>query len=208
VLLKKKILELADGEYYIGFLDKDDIKTCPLWYDKVKWIKTNGFEKDGWFADPFILEVTDDKIILLAEQFYYPINRGRIVQLTLDKSYKLLNVKPILTLSTHLSFPNIWRENGKTYVYPENYQGGALRIYEYKEQGLVNPRTIINEPLLDSQMIKINDKYFVFAVKYVKQVNGQILSILIFGKVMIYLDPISIYRELIINIIIKEEPVK
>lgn len=165
-ILKKKILWLGDGEYNIGFINKDYVNSSPHWYNNVIWIDTNGFEKEGWYADPFILDVTEDKIYLLAEQLYYATNKGRIVKLTLDKSYKLQDVTPILSLDTHLSFPNIWRENGKIYVYPENYQSGKLNIWELNGNILENPKSIIDAPLLDSQIVKIEGKYFVLGVTY------------------------------------------
>ena len=33
---------------------------------------------DRWFADPFVLEVTDDEILLLAEDYDIHLRRGRI----------------------------------------------------------------------------------------------------------------------------------
>ena len=62
----------------------------------------------------------------------------------------------------------IWEEDGIIYVYPENYQSGELKMYEYDEtvKILLNPKTIIAEPLLDTQIVKIDKSYFAFGVKY------------------------------------------
>ena len=121
-VLKKILPNPYKGEYYIGFVDKKDIvPDSDSWYDKVKWIDVNRYKKEGWFADPFFYEVTDTHIILFAEEWLYEIKRGRLVKLTIRrKDYFLEKVDPILTLDTHLSFPIIWKEDGKTYVYPEN----------------------------------------------------------------------------------------
>ena len=164
--IKKIFPNPFSGEYHIGFVCKDCINKISDWYRNVVWIDTNGYEKEGWFADPFFYSVDDNEIVLLAEQLYYPINRGRLVKMTLDKQYKLLSVEPILTLDTHLSFPNVWRENNKIYVYPENYQGGALSIWEFDGYQMSNPKVLIPEPLIDSQIVKLNNEYFIFAVKY------------------------------------------
>ena len=165
-LIKNILPNPFDGVYHIGFVTKSAVNKTKDWYKGVVWIDTNGFEKEGWFADPFFYSIDDNEIVLLAEQLYYPINRGRLVKMTLDKHYKLLSVEPILTLDTHLSFPNIWRENDKTYVYPENYQGGTLSIWEFDGNQMSNPKVLIPEPLIDSQIVKLGDEYFVFAVKY------------------------------------------
>ena len=74
----------------------------------------------------------------------------------------------MLELDTHLSFPIYIRDNEKLYVYPENYQSGSLRIYEYDEQtkNLVCPRIIINAPLLDTQIVKLEGSYYAFGVLF------------------------------------------
>ena len=167
-VLKKILPNPYKGSYYVGFADKKDIvPDSDSWYDKVKWVDVNQYKKEGWFADPFFYEVTDTHIILFAEEWHYEINRGRLVKLTIRrKDYYLEKVDPILTLDTHLSFPIIWNEDGKIYVYPENEQGGALKIYEFDSSThrLVNPRVLINEHLIDSQIAKIDNNYFIFGV--------------------------------------------
>ena len=74
----------------------------------------------------------------------------------------------MLELDTHLSFPIYIWDNKKLYVYPENYQSGGLAIYEYDEQSksLVSPRKIINAPLLDTQIVKLEGAYYAFGVQF------------------------------------------
>lgn len=80
----------------------------------------------------------------------------------------MIDKKIILKLSTHLSFPIIFEENGETYVYPENYQSGSVQIYKYDEKlkELIQPKTIINAPLLDTQIALIDNTYYAFGVKF------------------------------------------
>ena len=74
----------------------------------------------------------------------------------------------MLSLDTHLSFPIYLEENGMIYVYPENCQSGTLKIYEYDEKAknLYNPQVIIADPLLDTQIVKIDGDFYAFGVKY------------------------------------------
>jgi len=152
--------------YYIGFLrDKDITLPKKERYQKVAWLALNGY-KGGWFADPFFLSMENNHIQLLVEEMVYSTGRGILTHLDIavqDEKYILKTHTPILSLTTHLSFPIIWRENEKVYVYPENWQGGALRIYEYDAQNkkLVNPIVLIEDPLVDSQIFKDNGKYYV-----------------------------------------------
>lgn len=166
--LKKILPNPYRGDYNIGFVDKSDIvHDSDSWYNNVKWVNVNKYKKEGWFADPFFYNVTDTHIILFAEQWFYEINRGRLVKMTIRRNdYYLEDVTPILTLDTHLSFPIIWRENGKEYVYPENEQSGSLKIYELdpSTKKLHSPKVLINERLIDSQIAKLGREYFVFGV--------------------------------------------
>ena len=95
---------LTNHKFKIGFIE-DSVETilankaCKINVIKHKY-------HDRWFADPFILEVTNSKIILLAEEFMYSNSKGRIAQLTIDrKSYKLIANKTILDLPTSVIKP-------------------------------------------------------------------------------------------------------
>lgn len=165
---RKLIPSPLEATYHIGFVENPDmIHSSASWYDRVRWIDSRAFDKEGWFTDPFFLSMDEDCIVLLAEEFYYDISRGRLVKMTIRRSdYRLLDVEPILTLETHLSYPIVWQEGQKTYVYPENYQGGALRLWEFDGAKLTNSHVLIQEPLLDSQMVKIRDIYYIMGVKF------------------------------------------
>ena len=170
--MKKNMSCLRKGvfkQYYvIGFVSNEIVKTgkSSEVFKHIKWVDTCGYSQ-GWFADPFILSIDDDWIVLLAEEKVFKTNRGRLVKLTISaRTYKLLNVKPILELDTHLSFPLIYVDNGKIYVCPENRRSGELPIYEYDSEKdlLINRKVLIPQPLVDSQIFKINNQYFIFSV--------------------------------------------
>lgn len=125
----------------------------PLELDMVK----NPF-KDRWFADPFVLDVTDDEIQLLVEELRYAHPKGRIAKLTIDRK-KMLIVKCDILLEGvhHLSFPNIKRQHGKVYVYPECCLDGDLKIYEYhpEDNSLAFCQVICDEGVWDSSMTSL-----------------------------------------------------
>ena len=96
---------------------------------EVDWVE---MPKDRWYADPFILDVTDKQILLLVEDYAYATKKGIITLLKIDRqSFSIIKRKEILELPTHLSFPNIIRRNGKIFIYPESAQSGKLDVYEY-----------------------------------------------------------------------------
>jgi len=153
----QKLWDLAfvKGGYDALFSDE------PFEVDLVK----NPF-RDRWFADPFVLDVTDDKIFLLAEEFCYKLDKGRAAKLTVDRSTMTIEKYDIiLECPKHISFPNILRRDGKVYVYPENCRSGKLDLYEYdmeKEQ-LVAPRKICNDAVWDASMTDLLGRWQLFA---------------------------------------------
>ena len=120
---------------------------------RINWLKHN--YKDRWFADPFILDVTESEIVVLVEEVRYHAPKGRIAELVVDRStFELKERSIILEINTHLSFPAIWRKGNEVYVYPENWQSGELVLYEYEGRGenLKRVRQICNESLADAVM--------------------------------------------------------
>lgn len=91
----------------------------------------NPFRDKYWFADPFVLDVTDDSIYLLVEAMPSDNPKGVIAKLTIDrKTMTITDVCPILDEPWHLSFPNIIRKDGRIFVYPESASNGHLYLYE------------------------------------------------------------------------------
>lgn len=165
----KVLSELYKRKYVIGFLTLSSLSLSEKErYSKIKWLNLKGYGK-GWFADPFILNQDDDLMTILAEEFVYSEGKGRISKLVVNKNdWSIRSITPVLSLDTHLSFPIFKEYQGKIYVYPENYQSGSLKIYEYDtlSDKLINPITIIDKPLLDTQIFSLNDKYYACGVAY------------------------------------------
>ena len=91
----------------------------------------NPYRHQCWFADPFILDFNDDFIYLLAEEMRYKVPKGRIAKLTIErKKMTIVKVEIVLEEQWHLSFPNIIRQNGRIFVYPESANSGKLYLYE------------------------------------------------------------------------------
>lgn len=100
--------------------------------EKVHFISIqNPFKNQYWFADPFVLDVTNEAIYLLVEAMPANDPKGIIAKLTVDKrTMTITDVCPILDEPWHLSFPNIIRRDGKIFVYPESAHSGKLYLYE------------------------------------------------------------------------------
>lgn len=132
----------------------------------INWIKSTN--RDSWFADPFILSEDNDKFIILVEEFPYKTKKGRISRLYVDKlKCEITDIKVILELDSHLSFPSYYRENGKVYIYPENSASGYLTLYEYdeKQERVTRIKIYNNNPLTDATLCTFGDKSFLLSTK-------------------------------------------
>lgn len=81
-----------------------------------------------FFADPFVIELENRKIIFV-EDYFFKDNKGRIsaIEITNDNE-ELLGV--VLEEDFHLSFPFLFQENDKLYMIPECCDSNQIRLYE------------------------------------------------------------------------------
>lgn len=140
----------------------------------VHWLKHQ--YKDRWFADPFILDVDDENITLLVEEFSYALNKGRIAKLIVArKNYILKEMKIILEESWHLSFPFILRKNDKIYIIPESCRATTAAVYEYDPvtDFITKNNDLSHLPLTDATILNWdNKKYYLLSTKLPSPNNG------------------------------------
>jgi hypothetical protein len=141
---------------------------------KTNWLRHH--DKNCWYADPFILDVTESEIVVLVEEFQYVNQKGQISELIVDKkTYELKEKNILLEMNTHLSFPAILRDRDRVFVYPESWHSGRLSLYEYKGRGekLEFVKVLCDESMADAVMTDWFDKKpLLFSTK-----NDAILSI-------------------------------
>lgn len=164
-------------KYNIGFVDgslETVIAGEPM---KVNWMKHS--YKDRWFADPFIFDVTDDEILILVEEWYDPIQRGRISKLIVDKStYELKQLKVMIDEGFHLSFPAIVRKDDGIFIQPESSVNNQLVEYKYnKESDSFEKLSVISDlPLTDSVRTNLFGDDLLFSTR-LPDANGKELGV-------------------------------
>lgn len=150
--------------YNIGFVNltpRGLIKKGSL--GEISWMKHN--YSDRFFADPFILTVDNERIVVLVEELIYG-RKGTIVELVVDRRTKhLIDRRELLRLNTHLSYPNIFRYEGHTYVMPENSEAGEIKLYEYINNDLRAIKTVIAQGVNDATFIRHDGEYYLLATK-------------------------------------------
>lgn len=159
----------------IGFIDIS--KAADLFKEwDIQQLKHN---EKRWFADPFILDVTNHEIMILVEEMEFNREKGRIAWLRVDKkTYDLLEYKILLELESHLSFPAIIRRNDEVYVYPENSESGKLSLYRYdfSKNVLVEEKEMISLPLTDAIYYRVKNGEYILSTK-MPDPNGGCLCI-------------------------------
>lgn len=169
---------LRSDMWNLGFITDNVADVIKADHLDIHWMKHN--YKDRWFADPYLLEVTDKQIVVLVEEFCYKIRKGRIAKLVVSRpDYVLRDMKIILELPTHLSFPVIYENNGQVYVMPENSKSGAINIYHYNanDEQLEKVHEVGYLPLTDATIVKLNSgEEYVFSTK-IPRPNGDELHV-------------------------------
>lgn len=177
-----KLRELRHNLWNVGFIEEGLEHTLSCRKPIIHWAKKR--INDRWFADPFILDVTDSEIIILAEEYCYKVRRGRLARVVFDrKTYEEKSFEIILDLPTHLSFPFIFRKNGKMYIMPENSASGCSTIYEYDDfSRKMTPITHVSEePFTDATLFELNGESYLWTTM-TPDPNGKSLSVYKFNK--------------------------
>lgn len=178
IFSKKDRMVLRSDMWNLGFVTDDVADVIKSNHLNIQWMKHD--YKDRWFADPYLLEVTDNHIVVLVEEFCYKIRKGRIAKLVISRpDYVLQDMKIILELPTHLSFPVIYEKEGQVYVMPENSKSGGINIYRYntEDKCLDLVHEVGHLPLTDATIVKFHSgEEYVFSTK-LPNPNGSELQI-------------------------------
>lgn len=121
----------------------------------------------SFWADPFFL--TEDNIhYLFIEELNQQTGKGEIACLFLDDQFVILEKHTIFQNTTHFSFPNIFKKEGKYYMIPENSESNQLNIYEALDFPLkwkLKQTLFDNVKLIDAVWIQHEGYYWIFANK-------------------------------------------
>ena len=164
--LKKRYNQLVLHRWDLGFISNSMDSILSGEEPSIQHVKSQ--YRDRWFADPFILDYNDEEIILLVEDYSDSDKKGKISKLVIDrKSMKLKDVKIILELDTHLSFPAIIRYEGRVFIYPENSDAGGLWLYEYDidKDECKKVSQLSDEPLTDAVLTERFGRKQIFSTK-------------------------------------------
>lgn len=104
------------------FLGYGDFESCSL--DKLKSVP---MPKDEFWADPFLFE-HEGRDYVFFENYSYHTKRGKISCGILEGS-TLKDIKDVMVMDYHLSFPFIFREGEDIFLMPETSENKRLELY-------------------------------------------------------------------------------
>jgi hypothetical protein len=160
----KYINKLFFKKWIIGICQDniEDIIRKKAFNPDINWLRTDSLDK--FYADPFLLSSKNGDLNILFEEYPFSENYGKISLLTLGKDFKPKKNKVLLDTESHLSYPFVFIENNRTYIFPESAQKGKLSCYEYdtESESLIFLLDILDQPLRDSTILKHDNKYWIF----------------------------------------------
>jgi hypothetical protein len=164
-------------QWTIGFshVKIQDIIRLKSFDPDIFWSPIEPYER--FFADPFFLSKSNGQYYIMAEELDIKKNYGKISLLTFNDSFRKIEEKILLDTKCHLSYPFIFLENNKTYVFPEAAKSGGLPCYEYDkvEKKLIFLQNVIEDPVIDPTVLKYNNKYWIFGTLPGKNACGNLL---------------------------------
>lgn len=116
-------MRLLDREYAVAY--KKTLRGDRIEKEKDFMVIKNNFL--SWTADPFPIEVNGE-LYIFAEIYLYTKAKGTIGYSKLTDS-GFTKWKVVIEESYHLSFPNLFWQEGTLYMCPESHQDNTLHLY-------------------------------------------------------------------------------
>jgi hypothetical protein len=165
-LLSKYLDKLFFKQWIVGICKGDirEIIRNKSFDPDIKWFYLDSFDK--FVADPFFVKSRDGNLKIIFEDYPFSDDYGKISLMTIDKGFRQIHEKLLLDTGSHLSYPFVYYENNKIFIFPEAAKSGKLSCYEYDpaDESLKFIKDIIDLPLRDATFLKYGNKYWIFAI--------------------------------------------
>lgn len=179
---KNKLGKIQDIIYKLLFVKKILFQA----FIPIQWVMTYKLENKGkWHkiipdssvfqADTFVV-YKDDKYYIFYEELEFKDYHGYLMVGELDiENKQLTNKEVILKRDYHLSYPNVFEEDGNYYMIPESGEGGSIDLYKCtsfpysweKKQTLIDKICAV-----DTTPLKTNNAWYLFTSEKVTGAGG------------------------------------
>jgi hypothetical protein len=161
----------------IAKMDRKSVLNEGVDEDQIQWLFAE--RKNGFYADPFLIE-NRNKAWLLFEEYDYPSDKGviSISNITFDgKGYHATKPEIIIEEDFHLSYPRIFQKEGKWIMIPETSASGHQYFYEAIDFPIKwgNRKLLVdNIQILDPTVFTIEGKKWMFCSHLLKGENSKL----------------------------------
>lgn len=150
-------------DFWNVFIVKDSFENFLLTKgNNLKRAKKIPSKKNIFFADPFILKVSNKYIFFLVEDFslFYGGKVSTIKYCLTNKSIK----KKFLLKGKHFSYPYIYNYKNKKYIFPEMSEDNQNLIFELKQNKKIIPikNYLFGDNIVDPTIFYYKKKFWLF----------------------------------------------
>lgn len=160
----------------IGQMQLHDFMKKRLINTKLKWYHYSRLNE--FYADPFVLKNPNGNYHIIYEKMCKFKGYGEIHIKTINKNFEILSKKKLLEFPNHLSYPCVYSEQSNTYIIPESSEDGNLYMYEFDFEKIILKNKILlisNMKLLDTTVLKYNNKYWLFSTQRGADSNSKLI---------------------------------
>jgi hypothetical protein len=114
-------------------------------------------------ADPFLF-VRDGATWLFFEEMDYALGRAHIACGRISAAGQLEDEQRVLVMPFHLSYPQVFAEQGEVFMLPEASASGALTLYRARDfpGDWVEECRLLDFPCVDSTVFRAHDRWWMF----------------------------------------------
>jgi hypothetical protein len=142
-----------------------------------------------FWADPHLIEGVGTTHVLF-EDFEFADRKGRISALTLDSSGRPGPARRVLEADTHLSYPFVFRYQGRLFMIPESAEAGSVDLYEctrVPDEWRFRRTLLTGVRLVDATLVEWQGLWWMFAcVQQPLGLRGADLLVLYYAE-----DPVA-----------------
>ncbi len=143
------------GVWNVGIIELPAEKLLNNASYSIRWMKHS--YHDRFFADPFLWKYDREYYYILAEEFPFYSNLGRIVKLKIARSSMVLAAREeVIAEPYHLSYPFVKNQR----IIPEGYRSGACFSYDCNGK---DKQPVISCGLIDQTFLEHENKEWIFA---------------------------------------------
>ncbi len=150
-------------DFWNVFIVKDSFENFLLTKgNNLKKAKKILSKKNIFFADPFILKVSNKYLSFLVEDFSF-FYGGKLSKIKYSLTNKTIK-KKFLLKGKHFSYPYIYNHKNKNYVFPEMSEDNQNLIFELKYNKKIIPikNYLFGNNIVDPTILYFNKKFWLF----------------------------------------------